>query len=164
MRYSKELKEKILRQMMPPNNKSILELSRENDIPEQTLHAWKRKVRASGRAIPAGETSAERWSTKDKFLIVVESAAMNTIELAEYCRAKGLYVEQVVAWRDACMQANGGVAEEASRLNKTLKDKDKELRVLSTELRRKDAALAETAALLVLRKKAQAIWGDPGEE
>lgn len=164
MNYSKELKESILRQMMPPNNKSVLELSKENDIPEQTLHVWKRKARASGRAIPAGETSSDRWSTKDKFLIVVETAAMNNIELAEYCRAKGLYAEQVESWRDACMQANGGIAEEASRLNKTLKEKDKALKVLNTELRRKDAALAETAALLVLRKKAQAIWGDPEEE
>lgn len=164
MNYSIEVKEKMLRQMMPPNNRSVTELSRENDIPQQTLHSWKRKAHASGRPIPAGETSADRWSTKDKFLIVVETAAMNNIELAQYCRSKGLHTEQVEAWRDACMQANGGIAEEATRLNKTLKEKDIALKALNTELRRKDAALAETAALLVLRKKAQAIWGDSEEE
>lgn len=164
MHYSKELKENLLRQMMPPVNKSVLELSRENGIPEQTLHKWKKKARNSGRAVPAGVTSSEHWSTQDKFLIVVETAALNNIELAEYCRSKGLYVEQVEAWRNACMQANGGIAEEASRLNKILKEKDRELKLLSNDLRRKDAALAETAALLVLRKKAQSIWGDPEEE
>ena len=105
----------------------------------------------------------ERWSTQDKFSIVVETAHISEVELAEYCRSKGLYVEQVSAWRDACIQANGGVAQEATRLHKDLRQKDKEIRKMQQELRRKEAALAETAALLVLRKKASAIWGD-GED
>ena len=83
--------------------------------------------------------------------------------MAEYCRSKGLYVEQVNAWRDACIQANGGVAQEATRMHKELRHKDKEMKKIQQELRRKEAALAETAALLVLRKKANAIWGD-GED
>ena len=41
---------------------------------------------------------------------------MNETELAEYARKKGLYVEQIKAWKDACMNANGGIAKEASRL------------------------------------------------
>lgn len=61
------------------------------------------------------------------------------------------------------MQANGGVAQEATRLHKDLRDRDREIKRLEVELRRKEAALAETAALLVLRKKANAIWGD-GED
>ena len=61
------------------------------------------------------------------------------------------------------MQANGGVAQEAARIQKELRLKERELKKLSQELRRKEAALAETAALLVLRKKADAIWGD-GED
>jgi transposase len=85
---------------------------------------------------------------------------MSEVELAEYCRSKGLYVEQVNAWRDACMQANGGVAQEASRLQKELREKERSIKKQEKDLRRKEAALAETAALLVLRKKANAIWGD----
>jgi hypothetical protein len=56
------------------------------------------------------------------------------------------------------------VAQQASRLQKELKQKEREKRELARELQRKDAALAEAAALLVLRKKAQAIWGDPEDE
>ncbi len=52
----------------------------------------------------------ERWSTHDKFLIVVETSLLSEVVLAEYCRSKGLYVEQVHSWRDVCMQANSGVA------------------------------------------------------
>ena len=89
---------------------------------------------------------------------------MNETDLAEYARKKGLYVEQIKAWRDACMNANGGVAKEAARLNKELKESEKERKKLEKELARKEKALAETAALLVLRKKADAIWGDPEDE
>ena len=78
---------------------------------------------------------------------------MNETELAEYCRKKGLYAEEIKAWKNVCMQANGGIAEEAARLNKELKDKSKEVKSLEKELYRKEKALAETAALLVLRKK-----------
>ena len=89
---------------------------------------------------------------------------MNETDLAEYARKKGLYVNQIKAWRDACMNANGGVAREAARLNKELKNSEKERKKLEKELQRKEKALAEAAALLVLSKKANAIWGDREEE
>ena len=57
------------------------------------------------------------------------------------------------------MNANGGVAREAARLNKELKNSEKERKKLEKELQRKEKALAEAAALLVLSKKANAIWG-----
>lgn len=97
-------------------------------------------------------------------MIVLEAAAMSEIELSEYCRTKGLYPEQVKAWKDACVQANGGIAEEAARLNQELKKKEQENKKIIKELDRKEKALAETAALLVLRKKANAIWGDEEDE
>lgn len=84
---------------------------------------------------------------------------MNETELAEYACKKGLYVEQIKAWKNACLNANGGIVKEAARLNRELKDSEKELRKLEKELQRKEKALAEAAALLVLLKKANAIWG-----
>lgn len=164
MAYSKELKSAIIAKMLPPNDISISKISREEGIPEATLHKWRNAARANGVAAPATDSPAERWSTQDKFLIVLETAALSEIELAEYCRSKGLYVEEVQAWKDACMQANGGIAKEASRLSRELKQKEKENRMLEKELQRKEKALAETAALLVLRKKADAIWGDLEED
>lgn len=164
MNYSSELKEAILRRMLPPNNESIAKISKEEGISEQTLRNWRDKARTGGMAAPGTDALPDDWSTQDKFLIVVETASMNETELAEYARKKGLFVEQIKAWRDACMNANGGVAKEAARLNKELKESEKERKKLEKELARKEKALAETAALLVLRKKADAIWGDPEEE
>lgn len=164
MKYSKEYRESILRRIMPPNSESIARIAKEEGISEQTLRNWQKRARRDGYAAPGTDAQSEEWSTQDKFVIVVETASMNESELAEYARKKGLYVEQIKAWRDACMNANGGIAKEAARLNRALKDSQKERRKLERELHRKEKALAEAAALLVLRKKARAIWGDPEDE
>lgn len=159
-RYSEEFKYSIIQKMMPPQNESVSKVARETGLAEATLYKWIQQAKAKGIPIPGGEQKAELWSTQDKFRIVVETASLGEAELSEYCRSKGLYVEQVQAWRDACLQANGGVAREASRLQRELREKERSIKKLEKDLRRKEAALAETAALLVLRKKADAIWGD----
>lgn len=164
MNYSPELKEAMLRRMLPPNNESITKISKEEGISEQTLRNWRDNARANGMPAPGTDAVPEDWSTQDKFLVVVETAKMNETELADYARKKGLFVEQIKAWRDACMNANGGVAKEAARLSKELKEAEKKNKQLARELDRKEKALAETAALLVLRKKADAIWGEPEDE
>ena len=164
MQYSEELKNALLRRMLPPNNESITKISREEGISEQTLRNWRDKARADGIPAPGIDAVADKWSTQDKFLIVVETVSMSETELAEYARKRGLYVEQIKAWKDACMNANGGIAQEAARLNKELKAAERTNKKLQKELDRKEKALAETAALLVLRKKADAIWGDPEDE
>lgn len=164
MNYSAELKESLLRRMLPPNNESITKIAREEGISEQTLRNWRDKARTDGMPAPGTDAQPDEWSTQDKFLVVVETASMNETELAEYARKKGLYVEQIRSWKDACMNANGGVAKEAARLNRELKESEKERKKLEKELQRKEKALAETAALLVLSKKAEAIWGDPEDE
>ncbi len=163
MHHSPELKEAVLRRLLPPNNESITKVSREEGIPQGTLTRWKNEAKAQGIAAPSGD-NAETWSTMDKFLIVVETASMNESDLAEYARKKGLYVEQIKSWRDACINANGGIAKEAASLHHELKESHKARKQLEKEIQRKDKALAEAAALLVLSKKANAIWGDPEEE
>ena len=89
--------------------------------------------------------------------MVVETAALSEAERGEYCRKRGLYPEQLQAWRRACAQANAAPVTPRATPAK-LSDK-RRVQELERELRRKDKALAETAALLVLRKKADAIWG-----
>ena len=110
MKYSKEYRESILRRIMPPNSESITRIAKEEGISEQTLRNWQKRARRDGYAAPGTDAQSEEWSTQDKFVIVVETASMNESELAEYARKKGLYVEQIKAWRDACMNANGGIA------------------------------------------------------
>ena len=95
MQYSKERKEAVLKKMMPPHNRSIDELAREEGISEATLYIWRRKARERGLLLPDSDSTPEGWSARDKFNAVVESACMNETELAEYCRRKGLYPVQL---------------------------------------------------------------------
>jgi transposase-like protein len=82
-RYSAERKESILRRMMPPENKLISELARENGITEQTLYTWRRNLKSQGVPVPGNGKSAEEWSSKDKFSVVLETAQLNEAELVE---------------------------------------------------------------------------------
>jgi transposase-like protein len=161
--YSRELKDSIITRLITDET-SASDLARETGISLNTIYRWRDKAKKTGISSTTKFKSADKWSTKDKFQIVLETALLNEIELAEYCRRKGLYPQQVKDWKDACMQANGGVAEEASRLNLELKKSEHDKKKLEKELRRKEKALAEVAALLVLRKNAEAIWGEQEEE
>ena len=164
MRYSPERKESVLRKMMPPHNRSIKQLAQEEGISEATLFNWRKQAREKGLLLPDGDSGPEGWSARDKFAAVLETATFNEIDLAEYCRKKGIYPEQLSQWRKACERANDW-ERECSRRLKTEKKADRQrIQQLERELRRKEKALAETAALLVLQKKAQAIWGDSEDE
>ena len=164
MRYSPERKEAVLRKMMPPHNRPIKQLAQEEGISEATLFNWRKQAREKGLLLPDGDSGPEGWSARDKFAAVLETASLNETKLAEYCRTKGIYSEQLSQWHKACEQANDWDRENDRRLKKEKKADLKRIRKLKKELRRKEKALAETAALLVLQKKAQAIWGDPEDE
>ena len=59
-----------------------------------------RKTAARGLVVPGDGRNSENWSSEDKFAVVLETAALNEAELAEYCRKKGFFAEQVVAWKE----------------------------------------------------------------
>ena len=89
---------------------------------------------------------------------MIETATLNEYEFSIYCRERGLYVEQVDQWRAAAVsgQSKNHLSQKEREEFAALKKRNREL---EKELKRKEKALAEAAALLVLRKKAQAIWG-----
>lgn len=159
-RYSEERKETVLRKMLPPHNRSLKELALEEGISEATLYIWRRKARAQGRLLPDADAGPEGFSAADKFAAVVETAALNEAELGEYCRRRGLYPEQIRTWRAACEQANAWEDSRVRQARGEEAEQRRRIRELERELRHKEKALAETAALLVLRKKAAAIWGE----
>ena len=163
MRYSEERKEAVLAKLLPPHNRTIAELAEEEVISTATLYAWRRQAREKGRLLPQGSTEPEGWSARDKFNAVLETASLSESELAEYCRQRGLYPEQIRRWRSACEGANDQADAAERQQREAVKAEKARSRELERELKRKEAALAETAALLTLRKKAHAIWGD-GED
>ncbi len=161
-KYSAELKSSTIARMLPPNSVPVPDLVRETGIPKDTLYTWRTKHRRSQGQSTAGRAPAGQLSSAERFAVVLETAGLNEVELSEYCRRKGLYPDQISAWKDACQQANAGVSIKVDRARLTAQTK--KIKKLESELRRKDRALAEAAALLILQKKVQAIWAEDEDE
>lgn len=163
-RYSQERKNAMIEKMMPPLNVAVSELVRQTGISDATLYTWRKQARHGGQVVPSDGKNAEKWSAAEKFRVVLETAALSEAELAEYCRKKGLYAEQIAAWREACINGNASAAELEQLVKAQSRQDRQQIKTLERELRQKEKALAETAALLVLRKKAHAIWGEGEDE
>ncbi len=162
IRYSEEQKRWAIEQMKLPLNRTVAELAKETGITCVTLRTWRNAARQAGQCVPAGQPS-ERWSSADKFQAVLQAAPLNEEETHAYCRRRGLLPEQLQQWRAACEQANDASDPAPAQGRVVSPDTQQQIRNLQRELKRKNEALAEAAALLVLRKKADAIWGQ-GED
>lgn len=137
-KYPKEMKEAIIARMLE-GDETVTDIQRDTGVGINTLYRWRDQAKhQKGLSATTEYKNADKWSSQDKFMVVLETANLTEIEFSEYCREKGVYPEQVKEW----------------------KEKEK----LEKELARKEKALAEAAALLVLRKKADAIWGTDEED
>jgi len=122
---------------------------------------WRNELVESGllSTEPPLENTTTDYSAEQRFFIVIETATMSERELAEYCRSKGLFVDDVKAWRALSIKAQSATSTSIShKENKQLREERRKVKALEKELARKEKALAETAALLVLREKLNALW------
>jgi len=158
-RYSSQFKETILNKLSQ-SGLSVRKFAEQEGIKLSTLYSWQKQFNTSGLNVTK-ECSSDKWSSEEKFAVVLETATLSEVELSEYCRVKGLYCEQVKAWKQACIAGNTAT-KQAKRVKTTPEQKSDKNRIkeLERELRRKEKALAETAALLVLGKKFDAYWKD----
>jgi transposase len=166
-RYSEAVKADVRRRMSPPMRQSVAQISAELGIHVVTLYNWRKAWRLQGEVVPASEKDPDGWGAADKFTVVLETAGLNATELSAYCRERGLYPEQVERWRQASQDANEKpvlTLKEQKELERLRAQDQKEIKRLKQELRRKEKALAEAAALLIASKKIQAFWGEDGDD
>jgi transposase-like protein len=155
-RYSDERKTAILDKLLPPHNLSIPVVANQEGISAGCLYTWLKQARREGRPVPGSrKLTPDDWPSQDKLAVVIETASLSAEELSEYCRAKGLFPEQIASWKQACVQGLGAPKPESDS-----KETRKKVLKLEKEILRKDKALAEAAALLILQKKVQALWAD----
>lgn len=163
-RYSKEFKETIIKKMMSPHPVSVLQLGRETGVSDVTLYKWRKEYQNRGVAVPSNKKKSEDWTAEDKLAVVIETASLNEIQLSEYCRNKGLYREQIDQWKIAALSGYQNSTQMKRSQNQHRREDKQIIKKLERELNRKEKALAETAALLVLSKKWEAIWGENEED
>jgi len=162
-KYSKEFKSSIIARLLPPQNISVPDMVKETGIPRDTLYTWKRQYRNfQGESDGNQIQQPGRLTNEEKLSVVIETASFSEVELGEYCRRKGFYPEQITGWKNAFVQGTMSGSNKADREQR--KDDRETIRQLEKELNRKNKALAETAALLVLQKKFQALWEEPAAE
>jgi hypothetical protein len=94
----------------------------------------------------------------EKVRVVAAAAQLKDEELGEFLRREGLHSAQLEEWREGIVTALGGPAP------RTRNPDAKRVRELEREVARKDKALAEVTALLVLEKKLQALFGTSAGE
>ena len=143
------------KRMSPPNRQDVPQISKELGIHQSTLYKWRSNWRLQGEVVPASDKDPDRWSAADKFTVVLETAGFNATELSSYCRERGLFLEQVARWRQTAQDANANAVltmAEQKELEKLRAQDQREIKALKKELLRKEKALAEMAALLVLQK------------
>ena len=151
---------------MAQSRVSANELSRRTGVPQQTLSRWLRDAKISSMRDldrrPSSDTSPSPrrprdWNIEERLQAVIRAASMSEQELGAYLRQAGLKSTDLERWRESMLAA---VQPESQRRARRRNAKEsRRIRDLEKELRRKDKALAEAAALLVLKKKAQAPSG-----
>jgi len=153
--YSEEFRSSVAARLLPPNNARIADIVKETGVPKDTLYDWRARYRNKQGLSPSSCKSSNQYSADDKLAVIIETATLNETELSEYCRCKGLYPVQIKSWKTSMVQ---GLMSEPSKVDREQNQKQvKTIQRLEKDLARKEKALAEVAALLVLQKKFQSL-------
>ena len=158
--YTRRFKERMVRKLTTPGAPSASAIAEEAGIHQTTLSRWVRQYGSLAvRQVGAmNGRRAQDWSAEQKLAAIIEFERLEESQRGEYLRHKGLHAATLQGWRQEFVEAltEGGKRHRDPR--------DKRIKELERDLARKEKALAETAALLTLKKKAYEIWGDPEDE
>lgn len=154
-RYPLELKQEMVKKLCSPNGPSAYQLSAETGISTGSLYKWVQKF--SGEGNLKKNLKPDGWSPKEKLKAVFETEDMNEQELGEFLRSKGLHSHTLAEWKEEAFSA---LASSSKGVGRPKKDKElvsaqKEIKDLKRDLNRKNKALAEQSAIIILQKKAQ---------
>ena len=149
-RYGQSFKDRAVARLLPPESATLELVSKEVGVASGTLQRWRDDVQsmpARGRA----------WTAPSRLQAVITTAALSETDKSAWCREQGLYPAELEQW---CASATTALAEpqDARASPQATRQDRKRIKELERELLRKDRALAETAALLVLSKKVAAIY------
>lgn len=163
MNYPEGFKAKMVRRMMV-EGLSAKALSQEDGSPHQTtLSEWLRQAQGDEKPMSKSKSKSKRpqdWTAGEKLAIVLEADSLAEDQLGALLRGRGLHQAHLDRWREQMLQG----LETPPRARGSKSPESRQIRELERDLQRKDKALAEASALLILKKKAQVIWGDVGDD
>ncbi len=159
--HAKELREAVVRKAL---REEIAQeaLAKEFGVSRSSVQNWLRPYRRAGAGVvKRKERRPQEWSAQERLEALMQTHGLSEEELGAWCRSQGLHTHHLVQWRRELLEGAGAGSKESHSAMRSLRAEN---RALKKELRRKDKALAETTALLVLKKKAASIWGEPEDD
>ncbi len=159
-RISTETKEAILKKVINRGEETIESVANANSVSRSALNKWLKHYRETDELSNKHSRSATppHFDRSMQFNHLINTANLDEESLGAYCRHHGLYSHQLQQWKELFMSDDE--TKKAATNKAELKGLKAENKQLKQELRRKEKALAEASALLILKKKAHLIWGD----
>lgn len=156
MHKSQTAREEILARLRQPGAPSVASIAEEVGIPVSTIYWWISRERHSRHvSYSAGTVSmtkrVKRRTAETKLRLVGESLSLKGETLLSFCATNGVTLEELLSWRDVTLSGLEHVDRDGK--GRTQQELCAELERLEKDVRRKNEALAEAAALLVLQKK-----------
>lgn len=162
MEYPVEFRETVIKKALT-SKETQDSVAEEFGIGRSTLQKWLRDYRHDGGgSVTDREKRPQDWSAEERFAALLETSQLDEEERVGWCRGHGLHSHHLVQWKAAAMA--GTTAHKASAVTGETRQLREENKRLKKELRHKEKALAESSALLVLKKKAHLIWGEPEDD
>lgn len=161
MKYSEGLKNNILKQVLPPEKRSISEVSRDYGVADQTIRNWLNELKSGTIEGQDDRVSPEYRNIIEKFDLLLQSKTLHQDDVGEWLRGHGLHSEHPDMYEQDVRMALSEKDKKAADELKRLKAENAQLQ---KELAMSEKALAKASALLVLKKKVDAIWGEQGDD
>ncbi len=156
-RYSPEFKQSVVQKITLPGGPSIPEMSEKTGIHHTSIRNWIKSYATSGSM-----KKTKEWTPETKLQVIAQTLSMSENELGEYLRSNGLHSSELEQWKQEFYSSQKGPGRpKVDPELVELRGKEKEL---TKDLKRKDRALAEMAARIVLLKKSRLIWGDSEDD
>ena len=161
MRHSIEFKKSAVQKYLSRGNRTVNEILQEIGVASPTIYQWRNQF--ANVSAMTKSTKPHARTAKEKFKALMEFEALPDEKRGEYLRKNGLHEENLVEWRQQIEEAFTPRKKSLQERQELAAEKNK-IKQLEKEIRRKDKALAEVSALLVLKKKADLIWGTTEED
>lgn len=155
MKYSAEFIEQALIKVHSRGDRTIKSVAEELGVNFYSIQKWLKIHRIVRTDVVNSERLPHEWPREERLGALLETHALNEEERNAWCRERGLFPHHLEEWRTAFCTGDPTQPKPASTQSLS-----KENAKLKKELQRKEKALAEAAALLVLQKKFQALWAD----
>ena len=156
--YSQSFKEAIVTKILNRGSETVAEVCAREGVILATAQNWVRKEKSLVMKQPSGKR--KKWSAEAKLKAVSETMGISEAEVGQYLRREGIHSGELEDWRlqiVTSLSAKSKAGLVSDERDEKIKDLEGRLSVSERELLRKDKALADVSALLILQKKVRLL-------